>query len=206
MSAREWYERICLNKENCSWFDTYGFIPGVVENIRFESLIEVGVAYGYHSEYLLDRYPQLKYFGIDPYIPAYDPADRFGEDVMKLFYDAKDEKEAFDALFLGVSYGMSSNYKGRGTLIRMSSNKASQIFRDKSVDVVYIDGNHQYQDVLSDLEIWAPKVSEGGLLLGDDFDRQSVRAAVLAYTTKHKREVVGVTFAGRDSPSKYIIK
>jgi hypothetical protein len=42
-------------------------------------------------------------------------------------------------------------------------------FDDAYFDWVYIDGNHLYEYVKRDLEVFAPKVKPGGLLTGDDY-------------------------------------
>jgi len=37
------------------------------------------------------------------------------------------------------------------------------------VDVVYIDGDHSYESAKSDIEAWWPKIPEGGVLAGHDY-------------------------------------
>jgi hypothetical protein len=50
----------------------------------------------------------------------------------------------------------------------MTSAEAVKQFQDKSVDFVYIDGNHDYKYAEEDIRLWYPKVKEGGFLCGDD--------------------------------------
>jgi hypothetical protein len=47
-----------------------------------------------------------------------------------------------------------------------------------NLDFVYIDGNHRYQYVKRDIELYYPKVKEGGLVAGHDFDYEQVEGAV----------------------------
>lgn len=42
-------------------------------------------------------------------------------------------------------------------------------FPDSFFDWIYIDGNHTFEGVLSDLELYAPKVKPDGFILGHDF-------------------------------------
>lgn len=52
---------------------------------------------------------------------------------------------------------------------------------DGSVDFVYIDANHEYDFIKSDIQMWLPKVKKGGILSGHDFiqmDRIGVIRAV----------------------------
>lgn len=53
--------------------------------------------------------------------------------------------------------------------IPMTSVAAASTFQDGSLDMVYIDGSHEYQDVKDDIEAWLPKVKIGGILAGDDY-------------------------------------
>ncbi len=46
---------------------------------------------------------------------------------------------------------------------------AAQGFADGYFDWVYIDGNHQYEFVMKDLECYLPKVKPGGFIAGDDY-------------------------------------
>lgn len=57
----------------------------------------------------------------------------------------------------------------RGIMIRTDSLGASELFRDESLDFVYIDANHSYDYVKKDLEIWFPKVKRGGIFSGHDY-------------------------------------
>lgn len=55
---------------------------------------------------------------------------------------------------------------------------------DLPLDLVFIDGNHEFGWVMQDLESWVPKVRPGGLILLHDADTGSfpgVRAAIDAY-------------------------
>jgi len=53
--------------------------------------------------------------------------------------------------------------------IRMSSIDASKNYFDRSLDFVFIDASHEYENVISDILHWLPKVKRGGILSGDDF-------------------------------------
>ena len=46
---------------------------------------------------------------------------------------------------------------------------ASKLYVDNSINVVYVDADHNYDFVLSDLETWFPKVKPGGFLCGHDY-------------------------------------
>ena len=52
---------------------------------------------------------------------------------------------------------------------RSTSEAAAAALDDGSLDWVYIDGNHLYEFVRRDLDLYLPKVKRGGLLTGDDY-------------------------------------
>ena len=54
---------------------------------------------------------------------------------------------------------------------KSDSKSASDEFEDGSLDFVYIDANHTYESVKSDIEAWLPKVRKGGIISGHDYLR-----------------------------------
>jgi hypothetical protein len=43
-------------------------------------------------------------------------------------------------------------------------------FRNKSLDFIYIDGNHNYEAVKADIEAWYPKLRKNGVMAGHDYE------------------------------------
>jgi len=60
-----------------------------------------------------------------------------------------------------------------------------------NLDFVYIDGNHQYEFVKKDIELYYPKVKPGGVIGGDDFcgNFVGVIRAVLEFVDNHDLEL-----------------
>ena len=56
-------------------------------------------------------------------------------------------------------------------------------------DLVYIDGSHDTEDVLSDLRSYWPLVKEGGILLGDDLFWDSVQKAAMMFAMENYLEM-----------------
>jgi hypothetical protein len=65
-------------------------------------------------------------------------------------------------------------------LIQVPSPQAARLYPRRSLDFVWLDGNHTYDAVLADLKAWWPRVRPGGLLGGHDYDQPQVRAALAA--------------------------
>lgn len=65
--------------------------------------------------------------------------------------------------------------------VRMTSLEASKLYEDESIDVVFLDAEHTYDAVKSDISAWLPKVKRGGYLSGHDYywgQGQPVKKAV----------------------------
>lgn len=58
--------------------------------------------------------------------------------------------------------------ENRITLLQSESLQASQQFPDHTFDLIFIDADHTYDGVLSDLKAWYSKVKHGGIICGHD--------------------------------------
>ena len=54
-------------------------------------------------------------------------------------------------------------------LVPMTSIQASKLFPDESLDFVYVDGSHCYEDVKNDLDYWWPKLKWHSVMGGHDY-------------------------------------
>lgn len=73
--------------------------------------------------------------------------------------------------------GNIESYGGSGVVrpIMMTSRDAAEIFPDRFLDLVFIDGDHSYDAVREDILLWRPKVREGGILCGHDCEMRAGR-------------------------------
>jgi predicted O-methyltransferase YrrM/GR25 family glycosyltransferase involved in LPS biosynthesis len=53
--------------------------------------------------------------------------------------------------------------------LRMTSLEAAKQFENNSLDFVFIDASHEYEDVKNDINAWFPKVKNGGIIAGHDY-------------------------------------
>lgn len=142
----------------CNWIAEYPIVASLIMQFNLKVGVEIGVAFGGQSEYLLANTSIEKLFSIDPY-----------QHFSTGYVDTMNFNQAiFDVLHIKTAKRLEP-YKSRSVLLRELSQNASQIFFDRSLDFVYIDGNHSYEAVKQDIESWYPKIRSGGLLIGDDY-------------------------------------
>ena len=55
-------------------------------------------------------------------------------------------------------------------VIRNHSLNAAKNYEDGTLDFVFIDGSHEYEDVKADINAYLPKVKDGGILAGHDYN------------------------------------
>jgi len=69
---------------------------------------------------------------------------------------------------------LSSNLKEQGLLdfveiTGKSSDDAFICYEDETADLIFVDGNHMYDQSKRDLDNWLPKLKNGGIMCGHDF-------------------------------------
>lgn len=100
--------------------------------------------------------------------------------------DVIGEKDDIDAVKNRVYNVFLNNMRpveGYYTAKRMTSVEAAKTYSDRSLDLVFIDAAHDYDNVRADIIAWKDKVKQGGILSGHDYQFADVDRAV--------RELIG---------------
>lgn len=162
------HERV-REKRNLVMSRASQFTEHLLKKIEAKTGVEIGVFAGEHAEELLK--PELgleKLYLIDPY-EAYTEEDR----------PVAEGEHTFDSELPGKVKEKLKRFGKRVVYIYKPSLKAVKGFKDGSLDFVYIDGNHDYQEVRKDIRVWYPKVRIGGIIGGHDYiGIESVKKAV----------------------------
>lgn len=145
-----------IARHESSWRLGYHAFPAVLNRLGLKRGAEIGVAFGGHSEAILQHTGVEKLYAIDSYRhrPEY-------EDPMNL------SQHVFDRLYERTGQRLSV-FGNRVQQIRLDSVQAAEKI-DESLDFVYIDGDHSYQGVRDDIEAWFRVIREGGIIAGHDY-------------------------------------
>lgn len=114
---------------------------------------EIGTRDGETAKWLLQEKSDLTIHSIDPYLDYMDWCGPVTGSNQRLINMLK---------FIG-------EHRHRFVQHRMTSDEAVQIFEDNSLDFIFIDGLHTYEQVLKDCQNYYPKIKSGGLFSGHDF-------------------------------------
>jgi hypothetical protein len=124
---------------------------------------EIGVWRGDFSARILETCRPRKLHLIDPWrhMPAYDHS----------YYGRPGEgQETLDAIYESVLARFAAGIAtGVIEVHRLTSEAAGALIGDGTLDFVYVDGNHTFEFVRRDLDLYRPKLKEGALLAGDDY-------------------------------------
>lgn len=140
----------------------------------FKKGAEIGVADGRYSKILCESIHDLHLICVDPWQP-YEGNWRTQDYQAKALSQAEEKLLGYDVEFMVAT-----------------SLEAAPLIEDDSLDFVFIDGAHDFDNVMLDIILWTPKVRKGGIISGHDycfFTNSGVVEAVNTYTEIHHKEL-----------------
>lgn len=131
----------------------YKPFAGLVNERNYKTVVEIGTAYAGNGFHLLSNTGIEKMICIDPYIyyPAM-PGFTCQEEYDTLFQFARNRLSDFPIV----------------EFLRLTSKEAIKIL--EPVDLVFLDGSHDYKDVKWECENYSTIIKKGGVLSGHDYD------------------------------------
>jgi hypothetical protein len=128
-------------------------LPGFFVEMGYKVGVEIGVLRGKFSKKLSQA--GLKLYAIDPWIGFHGQGRTQNEQIVQDGYYEQTKK-------------ILTPYKNC-TIIRKTSMEALVNFKDKSLDFVFIDGDHDFRHAAEDIFEWSKKVRAGGAVAGHDY-------------------------------------
>jgi hypothetical protein len=137
-----------------AWIEHIPFAFFLIDCLRPEVFAELGVHNGNSFNAFCQTVKTLnlntKCYGIDTW-KGDEQAGYYGDEV-----------------FEELSKYQNLHYKSFAKLLRTTFDEAHIAFKEKSIDLLHIDGLHTYEAVKHDFETWLPKMSEKGVVIFHD--------------------------------------
>lgn len=135
----------------------YGLID-LVKKINKTKLVglEIGCSEGDTTLHLLSNFSNLKLHGIDPYNKYID-------------WNGNDLNESHMSRTIKIFEDKIAPYKKQHVLHKDFSDNVIDKFKNNSLDFIFIDGLHTYEQVLKDCRNYYPKIRSGGVFSGHDY-------------------------------------
>lgn len=140
-----------------TWQVYYHIMPRLINEYKLRVGCEIGIFMGSHCKRILETTAIEKLYGIDPYM-------NYAEDNTGLVLS----RNYWEIFHLKVKDKLAP-FNDRFELLRLKSLDAAKLFKDESLDFIFLDASHTYDAVKEDLHAWYSKVRKGGLLVGDDY-------------------------------------
>ena len=129
-----------------------------------QTMAEIGVWQGQAARWYLNAMPRLTLYLVDPFAAGkpgeswHDEGDKFG----RLGQEQHDNNK-------WLVEQLCEQFKPRASIVQLPSVEAAKQFGDGSLDLVFIDGAHDYKNVKADIDAWHRKVRIGGYFCGHDY-------------------------------------
>ena len=148
------------------WFDFEEFYKQIITKLPDGAhVVEIGCWKGRSAAFLaveiINSGKNIKFDCVDPWWDWWE----------------EDPEDGPENTFVGSLYEQflenmkpAENYY---TPLRMTSIEAAALYKDNSLDFVFIDANHNYKAVKEDILAWLPKVKLGGVIAGDEYSNKS---------------------------------
>ena len=144
------------------WSGHRNFIYDFVKYYNPEKFVELGSHYGCSSFAILQA---IKDFGLDTEFYA---IDTWEGDSLTVYGEKEHVYEAYKKVN-DIYFNEQKSY-----MIRMTFDDAAKKFSNHSVNVIHIDGSHEYRDVKHDYQTWISKMSENGIMIFHDISEDKV--------------------------------
>ena len=142
------------------------------------AVVEIGVDRGYNAKSILTNLDVKHFYAVDPYLEPWET---------NLSLARTGSEEAYEQ-----AVKETRRWTDKITFIKKTSQEASKSIPD-GLDFVYIDGLHTYEMVKLELELYYPKLKDGGVIGGHDLygDFIGVARAVTEFAYMRQKEIMG---------------
>lgn len=176
------YEKIKVLPYNAHcWYGHGPIFERLAKEHKIKNILEVGSWLGCSARHFAQLVPENgKVFCVD----HWQGSDEH--------FDSTEVKDWLPTLFQQfLSNIIHARLTHKVVPVRMDSLTAAEKFKklDIVLDLVYLDGAHDYRAVYKDLRAWYPYVKGKGILCGDDWNIGDVQQAVIRFSKEQKLKI-----------------
>jgi cephalosporin hydroxylase len=161
------------------FFRNQDALSDLIKKNSVQTIIEVGCWYGESTIFMAQQLPEGgKIYAIDSWIG----------------YPREIYKNTLNVYKRFLSNVVHAGQTEKVIPVRMTSLSASRTFSkyEAKADLIYIDADHAYKAVYSDIKAWSPYLKEGGMLCGNlytkDKQSQEIKKAVTDYCKRNGKK------------------
>ena len=149
--------------------------------------LELGVWTGENFANILQQCPGIKtLYGMDPYLPYQDWNRPITQEMID---DVK--RQSMENIKL-------SGYEDKVQFLFTTAKDGLQLIEDGSLDFIFVDGDHSYENAKHDISNYYSKVRSGGLFSGHDFSLPGVTKALKEFITEAGIDTKFLNFTAND--------
>lgn len=151
------------------------YIEHLVKKYNFKIGAELGVWKGRTFLHLLKTCPSIELlYGIDLW--ESQPDNQGPEDYMDWPHRENENYVREQA----------KKFNEKAVVIKDWTTNAANLVDDNTLDFVFIDADHSSESVKQDLDCWIPKIKQSGMIIGHDYNWETVRVVADAYFNEIK--------------------
>jgi len=140
----------------------YHFLAGLINLNCLEVGVELGVATGVTTKFLLENCPGLR---------RLVAIDSWTEEHSQQWWTPKNSNTEKNFRKKFINFSKLEIHKG-------ISWEVADFYENESLDFIFIDASHDYESVKKDILAWLPKIKPSGFICGHDINYLGVLTAV----------------------------
>jgi predicted O-methyltransferase YrrM len=154
------------------WFTFPEFYKSILGGLKEDShIVEVGSWLGMSTVYMaveiINSQKKIKFDAVDTWKGSEE------HNIAEWSKELIDKDDVYNGFIKNIE-----PVKDYVKVVRHPSVEASKLYEDGSLDFVFIDAAHDYDNVLADLKAWHPKVKPEGIIAGHDYPFQKYKERV----------------------------
>jgi cephalosporin hydroxylase len=153
------------------WRSEHAYLTSSIEEVRPGIIVEIGVWKGgstiFMADYLRNNAINGVIISVDTWLGSSDHW------LQKQWFDSLRIKNGHQNIYRTfIANIMARKLQNYVVPLPIDSINASKILEARGIrpSLLHIDAGHDYESVISDLRAWWPLLSDGGILIGDDYD------------------------------------